>query len=193
MRFQNPKMTYNYVGEWWGLIRDDGWVYYTLDIQAIFLLRWTVFGWYISGVQIPNLSRWPWMFRDQMSVEIYSPQSLAASFPLQNGEKGRRSFPIGFWSLFRGDLLNFGGLDVRVIVKNSSQNKGPPLAFWKPVQAYTSIHIAVTVIQNVWTPRPASLRPICGPKLVHEFWTPKSHFRSTWSQWSSRAPKRCLG
>ena len=59
-----------------------------------------------------------------MSVEIYSPQSLTATFPLQNGEKGRRSFPIGFWSLFRGDLLNFGGLDVRVIAKKIQPKQG---------------------------------------------------------------------
>ena len=93
------------------------------------------------------------MFRDQMSVEIYSPQSLAASFPLQNGEKGRRSFPIGFRSLVRGDLLNVGGLDVRVIAKKSSQNKGPPLAFYTYTSIiYTSIHVAM--IQKSWTPGP---------------------------------------
>ena len=43
------EMTYNYVGKWWGLIRDDGWVYYTLDIQAVFPPEvngvWSVYFW----------------------------------------------------------------------------------------------------------------------------------------------------
>ncbi len=32
------------------------------------------------------------------------------SSPLKNGGTGRRSFLIGFWSLLRGELLNFGGI-----------------------------------------------------------------------------------
>ena len=38
----------------------------------------------------------------------YPPQGLTTSLPLKAMVVGRRSFSIGFRSLFRGELLNFG-------------------------------------------------------------------------------------